>query len=246
MTTLIRAALAAAALAAPLAALASAFGVTPIRVDLDPGSRTAIVNVTNDETRKLYFQVKLARWTQDPATGEDRYEDSGELVYFPQLLVVDPKQRRIVRIGLKGPAPAAERAFRLFIEELPDPNDKGAVAGAQIAVRLRFGVPIFATSGKGEPRAAIVAAQAKAGEARLEIRNDGERSVRFEAITVMAGERTVGKTNGWYVFPGTARHFSVPVDRSACPIQGPVELHAVVGSKSIRRPLEGANVLCGS
>lgn len=220
---------------------AAVFGVSPIRIDLTPDTRTAVVNVSNDDTRKLYFQAKLVEWTQTP-DGKDQYAESKDLVFFPAIFTIEPGEKRIIRVGSKGPILPAHRAYRLFIEELPDPNDRGAGAGAQVAVRMRFGVPIIV--GKGEARPVIVEATAAPGAVKALIRNEGDRMVRFDELTLASGERTVGKTGGWYVFPGVTREFVVPVDAAACPVDATMEIRASVDGKVTRASVAAAPALC--
>jgi fimbrial chaperone protein len=230
------------AAALPLSALAGAFGVSPIRVDLDPASRTGLVTVTNDDDRKLSFQLKLFEWTQSPS-GEDEYADSADLLFFPQIFAIDPKDRRLIRVGLRGPVGDRERAFRLFIEEMPDPTlPQGS--GAQIAVRLRFGVPIFLSTGKGEAQPELLAPEVTKGAIRVSIRNGGVRQARFEEVAIVAGERTIAKTAGWYVFPGVTRSFAVTLAPQDCPIPASVEIRATAEGKEFRRTVEIPPALC--
>lgn len=223
-------------------AWAGAFGVSPIRIDLDRSVRTGLITLTSDDDRKLYFQLKLFEWTQT-ATGEDEYRESGELVFFPQILTLEPKDTRLIRVGLKAPPAPVERAFRLFIEELPEPGES-ASSGAQIAVRLRFGVPIFLTGAKVEARPEIAATNLSKGAVRVAIRNSGDRQIRFEELLVLQGEKFVGKSAGWYVFPGVTRSFTVPVAREDCPASGVLEIRAVGEGTDIRKAVEVAPVLC--
>lgn len=227
----------------PAGAQAAAFGVTPIRIDLEPASRTGIITVSNDDQRRLTFQVKLAEWTQAP-NGDDQHADSADLVFFPQILTVEPGEKRLVRVGLKGPLPARERAYRLYIEELPDTADKGGGGGAQIAVRMRFGVPIFVGDGKGEARPEFAAVNPGKGRLEVALRNNGERAARFEELLLLAGDKVVARANGWYVFPGATKAFIVPVERPACPLAGTLELRATYAGKDIRRTVEAAPALC--
>ena len=66
---------------------------------------------------RLRVLVKLVEWTQD-ASGKDVYADSADLVYFPRQMEIEPGAKRLVRVGAKAPAQGAERAYRLFIEEV--------------------------------------------------------------------------------------------------------------------------------
>src|SRR5690606_5195324 len=154
------------------------------RVDLDRGSRTGLVNVANDEDRKLSFQLKLFEWKQDDK-GEDVLTESDDLVFFPRILTVDPKSRRAIRIGTRGVPSAPEKAYRLFIEEMFDPRQASSGA-AQVAGRLRFGVPVFVTSGEGEPRMAISELATGTGEIVATVRNTGTRTIRLDEVVAAA------------------------------------------------------------
>lgn len=223
-------------------ALAGAFGVSPIRVDLDPGARTGMVTVSNDDERKLYFQLKLFEWKQS-SSGEDLLAESSDLIFFPQILTVEPKEKRLIRVGIKSPPAGPERAFRLFIEELPDPNETPG-GGAQVAVRLRFGVPIFLSAGKGEALTEVGAIDSARGVIRVAIRNNGTRTIRFEEVSARAGDKVVAKAAGWYVFPGATRSFSLPVAREECPVPRSLEIRAAGEGKELRRTAEVTSEVC--
>lgn len=224
------------------AAFAGAFGVTPLRIDLDGAARTGLITVSSDDDRRLHFQVKLFQWSQD-AAGEDVYVESSDLVFFPQIFTVEPRQKRAIRVGTKGAPPPAEKAYRLFIEEMPDPAE-AAASGAQVAVRLRFGVPIFSSDGKGAPKLEVIETRAGKGEVLFKVRNHGDRQIRFDDISLLKDGRTVGQHSGWYVFPGLEREFKVPVARDACPLIGRIDVRATGEGKELRSSLEAPGDLC--
>lgn len=224
-------------------AFAGAFGVSPIRLDLDAATRTGLITVASSEDSKLFFQVALFEWTQD-AGGEDKYAPSTDLLFFPQIFALDPRDKRLIRVGLKAAPAERERAYRLFIEEMPDPNAAPGT-GAQIAVRLRFGVPVFVSgAGKGEALPEVVSADASQGALRVAIRNNGTRQIRFEEIVMRSGERTLAKAAGWYVFPGATRSFTLPVAPADCPVPASVEIRASADGKEVRKVLEVPAALC--
>ncbi len=214
------------------AACAAAFAVSPIRIDLDRGTRTGLVNIASEDERRIYFQLKLYEWTQTP-TGEDHYAESTDLIFFPQILTVEPNDRRIVRIGLRSPPQAPEKAYRLFIEEMPDPDEPPS-SGARVAVRLRFGVPIFVAGSEAKPRIEITRVEGAKGVLAVEVRNTGERQFRIEEITALAG---------WYVFPGVTRLFQVPFGAGRCPTARFV-VKAVGEGQEIRKEVDGSAAMC--
>jgi fimbrial chaperone protein len=206
------------ALLAATRAAAGDFGVSPIRVELDRGTKSALVTVSNEDSRPLAFQVRALAWTQD-AAGADRYTDTADLVYFPQQLKVPPKESRVVRVGYKVPALQQEKTYRLFIEELADPAREPSKTG--VAITLRFGVPVFLRPSAPQLAGALELAAA-GGVTSATARNTG--NVHFRIATVRftglgAGGETVFEhaLDGWYLLAGAQRpyRYSVPVELCA-------------------------------
>ncbi len=198
-------------------AFAGDFGVSPIRVELDRGTKSALVTVTNDDTRPHAFPVRAREGTPDGA-GADRYADTADLVYFPQQLKVPPKESRVIRIGYKVPAVQAEKTYRLFIEELAGAAHEPAKTG--VAITLRFGVPVFLRPAQSQAAGELDLAAA-AGEARAVARNTGNvhfriASVRFTGLGA-AGETTFEHAiDGWYLLTGAQREYRHAVPAEVC------------------------------
>jgi len=227
---------------AATAATAGSFGVSPIRVDLDRGTRTGLVTVTNDDTRKLSFRMKLFEWTQDEQ-GADRNAESSDLIFFPQIMTVEPGDKRVIRIGTRAGEASREKAYRLFIEELQDPGTAGA-QGAQVAVLLRFGVPVFVAPPSGKPEPEFARASLAKGKIEVGILNKGARTVRFDELTVKAGGEVIGRGAGWYVFPGATRAFEIAVPRDKCKPSGPLEITASAEGLEVKHTVESGPALC--
>lgn len=208
-----------ACLAAGFSSLACAgdFGVSPLRLDLDRGTKSALITVSNEDERVLAFQIRAMQWTQDEA-GADRYQDTAELVYFPRQLKIPPRERRVVRVGYKVPALQAEKAYRLYIEELADPNRSPTQTG--VAITLRFGVPVFlrppSASLAGEMRLS-----AEPGAAVARVRNTGNVHFRFAAVRYTAlgalGETLLEQSlGGWYLLAGAERPYRLALPPALC------------------------------
>jgi fimbrial chaperone protein len=203
----------AAALASfPVAALPASFSVSPIRADLKPGVLSETITVTNDSPARLRVAVKLVAWTQD-ATGKDVYTDSSDLVYFPRQLELEPGAKRLIRIGTKAPATGTERAYRLFIEEVPS-----ATPGAPTAVSFyfRFGVPVFVTPGTASPQPEIGQPVLAAGKLSLVVRNPGTQHFRASRVSFSDNVGWTRDVGGWYSLPGTSRTYQVEVPLEVC------------------------------
>jgi fimbrial chaperone protein len=94
--------------------------VNPVRVALSRGARSAVVAVRNAGTEATRLEVRIYAWEQSPS-GEMKLTPTEEVVAFPPLLQLGPGERRNVRVGAKVEPGAAEKAYRLFVEEMPPP-----------------------------------------------------------------------------------------------------------------------------
>ena len=198
-------------LAAPAAA--AEFSVTPIRLYFERGARSAAVTVSNDDTRPLRMQLRLVEWTQD-AEGKDVHRDSDDLVYFPRMMTVQPGEKRLVRVGLKTPARAAERTYRLYLDELPG-EIRQAASGLNFTIR--FALPVFLPAAvDAPPRGAIEAVSLREGKLRIAVRNTGNRHFRIASITARSPAAFTAEAAGWYLLAGASRVHTIEIPAEAC------------------------------
>jgi fimbrial chaperone protein len=198
-------------------ALAGDFGVSPIRLDLDRATKSAVLTVTNDGDQPLAFQIRVMRWTQDEA-GADKYAPTNDIVYFPQQLRIPPKEKRVVRVGYKVPAIQSEESFRVYVEQLADAASAPEQTG--IVIRLRFGVPLFLRPIK-EQRSGEAELALSEGVARARIRNSGNvhfrlNSVRFAVLDTEGKPVSEHSLDGWYVLAGAERTHAYKLPPEAC------------------------------
>ena len=222
------------ALLLPAAALAGSFAVTPIRLDFAPNVRTGAITVVNSDTDKLGFQVKLLRWTQD-AKGEDVYEESKDLTYFPRLMTLEPEARRVIRLGTQAGAPDVEGSYRLAIEEMPGPREPGS--GSAVAVQVRFAVPIFLVPKQPKFAAEILGLAQRGKTLRFTLANRGNQHVKLEELSLMRGDQLVASASGWYVLAGAQREFSVEVGSACASPANPVFLVLKGEGLDVRRDI---------
>lgn len=204
--------------AASFAAQAGQFGVSPIRLDLDKGTRTGVIAVSNDGDAPLDFQARATLWTQD-AAGQDHYEDTQALVYFPRQFRVPPHDKRVVRVGYRNPALKTEQAYRLFVEEIPDSKQRGKQTSVTVAVR--FGVPIFVRPPAAEVAARIGGLAVEHGRAQATAQNAGAvhfriAEVRFRALGAGGAVKWEHSVQGWYLLPGARREYTATLPAQAC------------------------------
>ena len=97
---------------------ASAFTVNPIKIALSGKDQSALLSLQSQSSEELRFKVAVKAWSQNPQ-GEMQLTDTKDIVVFPALLTLGPKEERKLRIGATVPAGAVEKTYRVFVEELP-------------------------------------------------------------------------------------------------------------------------------
>lgn len=214
------------------AAPASEFSVSPIRVELQRGVRSAAVTVANDDAQPLRMQLRLVEWMQD-ADGKDLYRESDDLVYYPRLMTVQPGEKRLVRIGVKAPPGSEERSYRLYIDELP-PAGAVAPVSSGVSFTIRFALPIFVAPAGDRARGAIDSIALHDGKLRVAVRNPGNRTFRITTVAARGGAFG-DEAGGWYLLPGATRVYRFDIPRDAC--RGLRRLEVTV--KADRLALEG-------
>ncbi|MFQ5465564.1 MAG: molecular chaperone, partial [Thermodesulfobacteriota bacterium] len=132
----------------PHHARAGVFRVTPIRLDFTSKVRTGLVTILSEGPEELKLQVRAYEWTQDEE-GKDVYRETGDLIFFPRMMALGENQEKTLRAGIRVPPPPVEKTYRLFIEEITGPRKKKT--GANVAMAIRFGIPIFVTPEREAP-----------------------------------------------------------------------------------------------
>lgn len=210
-------ALAAACGAAP--GLAQDFSVSPIRAELRNGSTSETITVTNHSSNRMKVAIRLVEWTQDE-DGKDVYKDSAELVYFPRQMDLGAGEKKVVRVGMKSPPAAAERAFRLFIEQMPDPLNLGTQTG--VTFNFRFGVPVFVLPPAAVESFEVLTPRLSRGRVSLPVRNDGNQHVRLNRIVATDGAEYKKELPGWYSLAGTRRDYVLDLPVDVCRLGKPL------------------------
>jgi fimbrial chaperone protein len=230
----------------PVAARAGDWRVSPIRLDLGRDAKSGAVTVANDADERLQVQMKAFEWTQD-AEGKDRYEETGEILFFPRLMILEPKEEKILRAGIRVPAAAKEKTFRLFIEEIPGPRKS---EGVNVAVAIRFGVPIFVKPLKEEARGEVGAMTMSAGALLVPVNNTGNVHFVVQSVLVRgrngAGEEIFSRElSGWYLLAGVSRGYATTVPGGSCGNLAVIEAEVKTDKLPLRGRLVVDRSMCG-
>ncbi|MFT3905031.1 MAG: fimbria/pilus periplasmic chaperone [Steroidobacteraceae bacterium] len=198
--------------AATRTAAAGNFSLAPIRVELDPGHRSEVLTVHNEDDAPVTIQISAVAWSQ--ASGEEQFADTRELLVTPPVLQVPAHGERIVRVALRRePDTAQELSYRLFFQEVPQAS---ATNFNGLKVALRVSLPVFVAA--GTPGHADLQWQARwqqDGSLRLEADNRGLMHQQLTGFDVQLGDRKVPVQLARYVLPGSRISWDVKLPTDA-------------------------------
>ena len=202
------------------------FTIIPTTVTLTAQKTTELVTIHNTGARQTRLQATAYDWAQKP-DGRFILTPTDDVVLYPPLITVEPGQDRIVRIGAGVPIGAAERVFRLVIEELPappEPRTQGQTGvQSKVLVLTRMSMPVFLLPPAIETGSDLGAAAIQNGRLTFRIKNDGNTHLVAPEAKIEGfgpGDKTVFKTtatqgNG-YVLAGRYTDYAVEISGAQC------------------------------
>lgn len=229
----------------PHIAHAGEFRVTPIRLDFDRGAKSGVITVINEGEEDLHVQMRAFEWNQD-AEGKDHYVETNDIIFFPRIMTVEKKEKRLLRAGIRIPATARERTYRLFIEEIPGPKKAEAV---NVAIAIRFGVPIFVKPFKEDAKGEIENIGLSKGLVNVRVKNTGNLHFTISSVEIKGrnskGEEIFSKQlNGWYLLNNVSRNYSTPVREESCKDISSIETVVETNRFVITRNLDVVQEMC--
>ena len=206
---------ASAALAGPVQA--STVVIWPVDPIIKPGEQATALWLENKGDTPVTLQVRSFDWSQ--SNGEDQLANQDEVVASPPIATVAPGKRQLVRIirrAMPAAGSAAERSYRLIIDELPvaPPAGQEGTTSAGLAVQMRYSIPLFTYAADPVAQAPrlVSTMRASARERMVEIRNSGTGHARLTDLRMVLGgrEQVLKPGLAGYVLPGATMRFAVP------------------------------------
>lgn len=196
---------------------AGSFQVDPIRITLAGQSSSALLTVRNEGEGKSRFQVGVFAWDES-AQGEMILSPTEDLVYYPNLLTIDPGEERKIRIGTNNTKVAKELSYRIFVEELPPPESQN-ITGVRILTKM--GVPIFIRPEKTIVEGQIELMTLVGSEFVFEVKNLGNihmlpKEVLIKAVGSNGENVTESQQRAWYILAGGSREYRVKLPKEEC------------------------------
>jgi fimbrial chaperone protein len=227
-------------------AFASSFTVNPTQIFLAPRTTSALLMLRNESEETLRFQLTAFAWDQS-AQGEIKLEPTEDILFYPALLTLAPKESRNVRVGATTGFAAVEKTYRIFVEELP--SQEAHDGQSAVRVLTKMGVPIFMQPAKKQAQASLRDLAVQDGVFRFNLRNTG--NVHFVPQTVRvrgrnrAGETVVDKQlDGWYILAGGLRTYELKLPSTECAAVTALSVDVQIGASALKERLETPPSAC--
>ncbi len=196
----------------PVAVQAGSFSANPIRLTLAPGASSTSLTLENTGDEPVTVQASLMAWTQEE--GRDVLRPSQDLVVSPPIFKLAPRARQTVRVGSLRPAdPARERAYRLYLTEVPAPRTPDQVG---VSVSLQLALPVFVQPAAPlERRLQWRARAVEGGRIELSVSNLGNAHVQLVSSTLLGegGTPLAEHPARAYVLPGASASWTLEPSR---------------------------------
>jgi fimbrial chaperone protein len=117
--------------------------VSLVLISLSPRASTGVLTLRNQNPETARFQLSVFAWEQD-TEGKAHLTPTRDIVFSPPLLILAPKEERKVRLASQTSTGAAEKSYRLLIEQLRPPVNKAdSEQGQQLQMLTTLSLPIF-------------------------------------------------------------------------------------------------------
>jgi fimbrial chaperone protein len=198
----------AAVLFCPAGARAGSLTVSPITVEVVTPATTATVTARNGESRPLAAQIRVFRWTQ--VDGQDRLDPTEDVVASPPVVTINGGADYVVRLErTAGREIAGEEAYRVVVDELPNPNRQ---RNGSVALVLRYLIPAFFFSADATQPKLVWSLAHRGGATILQAVNSGDKRIQIVDLKLGDANRAlmVGKGLAGYVLGHSTHSWVVP------------------------------------
>ena len=237
---------AATGLTAATPAAAATFSVNPTQIFLSGRTTSSLLTLRNESTEMLRFQLTAFAWSQS-AAGEIELQPTTDVVFFPALLALKPGEERKIRVGSTVAPGAAEKTYRIFVEELPPAGENAAASAVRVLTKM--GIPIFVRPAKESATAALTELGVRDGALHFALRNTGSIHFVPQSIT-LRGIASDGQPvfeqqlAAWYVLSGGRRDFDVALSSPDCGRAASVSVEIQLGSTALKETLQTPGGAC--
>lgn len=231
-------------------AQAGALRVSPSKLEFSADAKSGVVSLLNEGPERVRLLVTASEWNQN-AEGKDIYSKTSDIVFYPKNIILDTGGQQVIRVGTRGPSSAREKAYRLMIEEIGQPNDQVLKDEEKRgnAIVFKSTIVIFVKPRVEQISGVIEKIGLSNGVAFVKIVNTGNAHVIVTSVS-MLGTASDGKKlfnrefAGWYLLSGATRAYRSDIPRNIC--RGLVRLDSEVTSDkyTLQKSMEVQKEMC--
>ncbi|NCT66477.1 MAG: molecular chaperone [Rhodanobacteraceae bacterium] len=219
---------------------ASGLQVAPIGLEFAPASPAQGLWLTNTGDKPLHAQTRVFHWTQ--ANGKDELTATQAMLTSPPMLDLAPGGRQLVRVIRTGAAATVgEDAFRVLVDELPQPDPQRQASSVEYV--LRYSIPVFvggAPPVAGAAAASTLQASFERGSdgLALVVHNAGARHVQLSNVSLLGAdghEQLLSAGLLGYVLPGMTMRWPLPAPAGA--FDAGVRLKARINGEAVEQTI---------
>ncbi|PJI89297.1 molecular chaperone [Sphingomonas koreensis] len=194
-------------------AWAARLRISPIGVHLTATERAGAITIVNTDDRPVNLQLRIYEWSERE-DGQEQLDRTDDMIVSPPAITVPAGASYTIRVARPMIAPVnGELAYRLLIDELPQPDDP-RTTGQGVKMVLRNSLPVFVTDAKAMAELKWAVWQDEAG-VHVRAENQGKRHAKIVNLMLQTPSGHPlsfgGGLNG-YVLGGATRVFTLPVD----------------------------------
>lgn len=161
---------------APLSPASAELVISQLVVELKPGTKVREdIEIVNEGPERTYVAVEPSEIVRAGLPSEERWQEPDPeklgLLVSPSRAILEPGQRKLVRVAAIGIVPERERVYRVTVRPVV-----GDVAANQSGLKLLIGYDLLVLVRPAEARSNIVATRSGS---TLTLRNDGNSSVEL-------------------------------------------------------------------
>jgi fimbrial chaperone protein len=208
------------------ASMATSIQITPTTIAIAHGDTAGSFTLRNSSSADAALDVHAFGWHND-AKGDLQLDPTSDILVFPTHVVIPAGETRRVRVGSRIEAGAAERAYRLIVEQTPTPGSTG------VSILMRFSLPLFIQPRNRTATVSIKSTSVARSELHVTVANDSGMHVTPQRITATgrnAGGAPVWTRDlrAWYLLAGESRGYSETLTPAECRQTSAVDVEAVV------------------
>jgi fimbrial chaperone protein len=182
------------------------YTISPVKVYISPTDKVTSLTIKNGNDEEASFQLALYKWTR--VDGKDVYEESKELTVTPAIFKMQAGDSQVIRLAPKSASkPTVEKAYRLFLKELPT---RQATEANTVNVVMQFGVPVFVQPAKKEGALSCNLTGSKDKTLDLSCKNNHNQHTLISSVELFGNDESLAKQDiNKYAFPSETVNITI-------------------------------------